>query len=75
MGRLAAPAGHDYELWSLADGASRPVALGLLRDGTAMVKAGRIGTGKGKLLVSLERAGGSSTGLPGGPVVWASAGE
>lgn len=61
-----AGAGQDYELWVIgADGV--PSSLGLLRDGAltreAALQAGQV------LAVSLEPAGGSTTGLPTGPVL------
>lgn len=58
--------GQDYELWVIgADGV--PASLGLLHGGQfetqAMLEAGQV------LAVSLEPAGGSTTGLPTGPVL------
>ncbi len=73
VGTLAAPAGRDYELWSLPEHATAPVALGLLRDGVAVVAADRVPAGAGQILMSLERTGGSPTGLPQGPVLWGGA--
>ena len=70
VGPLAAPAGRDYELWSLPAGAKAPIALGLLRDGRATV---RTPTGDAQILVSLETSGGSPTGAPQGPVLWGGA--
>ncbi len=70
---LAAPAGHDYELWSLPAGAARPVALGLLASGGTVLQADRVPAGAGQILVSLEPRGGSPTGLPTGPVLWGGA--
>lgn len=62
----SAGAGQDYELWVIgADGV--PSSLGLLRDGRlerdAPLQAGQV------LAVSLEPAGGSTTGQPTGPVL------
>jgi anti-sigma-K factor RskA len=62
----AAGVGQDYELWVIgAEGV--PASLGLLRDGQlvteAALEAGQI------LAISLEPAGGSTTGLPTGPVL------
>lgn len=70
VGRLAAPAGHDYELWSLPAGAKAPVALGLFRHGQATVAASLVPTGSAQILVSLERRGGSPIGVPQGAVLW-----
>lgn len=61
-----AGAGQDYELWVIgADGV--PSSLGLLQDGQldrdAPLQAGQV------LAVSLEPAGGSTTGQPTGPVL------
>ncbi|CUX79405.1 MAG: hypothetical protein HLUCCA05_14540 [Roseibaca calidilacus] len=58
--------GQDYELWVIgADGV--PSSLGLLQDGVltreAALQAGQV------LAVSLEPAGGSTTGAPTGPVL------
>jgi anti-sigma-K factor RskA len=62
----SAGAGQDYELWVIgSDGV--PSSLGLLRDGRlerdAPLQAGQV------LAVSLEPAGGSTTGQPTGPVL------
>lgn len=67
-GDISVAAGRDLQLWSLPEGATKPASLGLLRGGGALLPAGIVpGT---KLLVSLEPAGGSPTGLPTGPVVY-----
>ena len=68
---LATPAGRDYELWSLPSGATKPVPLGLLPGGGTVVPAGQVPTRSGLILISLEPTGGSPTGLPTGPVLWA----
>ncbi len=73
VGPLAPPAAHDYELWSLPTGATRPVALGLLRPGGVVLTADHVPQGAGQILVSLEPTGGSPTGLPTGPVLWGGA--
>ena len=73
VGALAPPAAHDYELWSLPAGATRPVALGLLRPGGVVLTADHVPQGAGQILVSLEPTGGSPTGLPTGPVLWGGA--
>jgi hypothetical protein len=65
-----APAGHDYELWAIADGAPR--SLGLLEadaTGRAMLRLEGIGEVEA-LAVSLEPEGGSpNPRAPSGPVV------
>ncbi len=68
VGSLTAPAGKDYELWSLPANAKAPIALGLLRGDQAVVTASA-----GQILVSLETSGGSPTGAPQGPVLWGGA--
>ena len=67
----AIPAGRDLQLWSLPAGATVPQSLGVLPPGGTVLPAGRVPSGAGQLLVSLEPAGGSTTGLPTGPVVLA----
>jgi anti-sigma-K factor RskA len=65
----AAPAGRDYELWSLPQGAKTPRPMGLLPPGGVHLAADiRPGT---QIMVSLEPKGGSPTGLPTGPVIYA----
>jgi anti-sigma-K factor RskA len=71
VGTLTVAAGHDLELWSLPAGAAQPVSLGPMRPGGVVLAAGRAPRGAGKLLISLEPPGGSTTGLPTGPVLWA----
>jgi anti-sigma-K factor RskA len=65
----AVPAGRDLELWALAEGAARPVSLGVLPASGARVVAARLPAGA-QVLVSLEPAGGSPTGQPTGPVLY-----
>ena len=61
--------GKDLELWALAPGASRPVPLGVLpTSGRVPAKPPTNGT---QLMISLEPAGGSPSGLPTGPVLFA----
>ena len=67
---VTVPTSRDLELWALAEGATRPVSLGVLP------AAGRRGTVRSlpaphtQLLVSLEPQGGSPTGQPTGPVLY-----
>ncbi len=67
------PAGRDLELWSLADGAHVPRPLGVLPAGGVRLPADRLPAGPAQILVSLEPAGGSPTGLPTGPVLYGAA--
>ena len=73
QGALSHTLNQDFQLWALADGSSVPVPLGLLpvNNGTVL-KPGTLPKKKFTLLVSLEPKGGSPTGLPTGPVMFAS---
>ena len=70
LGQPANPQGRALQLWALAEGATAPTSLGLLNPaGTAKL---RVNSAPGtRLLVSLEPPGGSQTGKPTGPVVYA----
>lgn len=65
----AAPAGQVHELWVIAPGAA-PVSLGLLAEGPLQV-AYPVPPAGWTLAVSVEPAGGSTTGAPTGPVILA----
>ena len=66
------PAGKSLELWGLPAGATKPVSLGVLpATGSTIVPAGALPREHLQLLVSLEPAGGSPTGQPTGPVLYA----
>lgn len=65
------PAGRDLELWSLAHGAKVPHPIGVLPAGGLRLAADRVPIGPAQILVSLEPRGGSPTGLPTGPVLYA----
>ncbi len=66
----AAPSGRSFQLWSLPQGATAPVSLGLLSPGTQLVTPpGRASAGE-QLLVSDEPAGGSPTSAPTGAVLF-----
>ncbi len=67
------PAGRDLELWSLAEGAHVPRPLGVLPSGGVRLPVDRLPAGRAQILVSLEPAGGSPTGLPTGPVLYGAA--
>ena len=69
----AVPAGRDLELWSLAAGAKVPRPIGVLPASGLTLAAGRVPGGAVQILVSLEPAGGSPTGLPTGPVLYGGA--
>jgi len=63
------PSDRDLELWSLAAGAKVPAPLGVIPQAGKTVPPG-VASGT-TLLVSLEPKGGSPTGLPTGPVLYA----
>ncbi|GAC1337729.1 MAG: anti-sigma factor [Acetobacteraceae bacterium] len=68
-GNPTPPSGKAFELWALSAGATAPSSLGVLPEtGRQLVVPNRPGT---QLLVSQEPPGGSPTGLPTGPVVFA----
>jgi anti-sigma-K factor RskA len=72
LGQTARPAGKDLELWALAPGATKPVSLGVLPvSGTPVVVAATLPRDRLQLLVSVEPAGGSPSGQPTGPVLYA----
>ncbi len=77
---LNAPAlasGNSYELWVLPANSQPPISLGLLpittgpMESEISVKLIDALAGASQLAISLEPAGGSPTGLPTGPVVYA----
>ena len=60
------------ELWALLDKGAPPRSLGLISaNGTTIVKKGKVLEGATGFAVSLEPPGGSPTGAPTGPVLWA----
>lgn len=61
----------DLELWALPAGASHPIPLGVLPASGSRLAPPNVPAGQTKLLVSLEPRGGSPTGLPTGPVLFA----
>jgi anti-sigma-K factor RskA len=76
LGGTAPQAGKSFELWALPDNGSAPVSLGLLpnsgRLDRDLTEAQRLALqGASKMAVSLEPEGGSKTGLPTGPVLFA----
>ncbi len=62
--------GRALQLWSVAEGSTVPASLGLINAGGAARLRIRSAAGT-RLLVTLEPAGGSATGKPTGPVVFA----
>jgi anti-sigma-K factor RskA len=60
---------RDLELWQIPAGATKPASLGVIpQDGKIVTPGVQTGT---MLLVSLEPKGGSPTGQPTGPVLYA----
>jgi len=68
--RLSLASGKDYELWALPDGETVPKALGVISKAGQTVTLPATIHAPLQLMVSLEQKGGSSTGLPQGPVLW-----
>jgi anti-sigma-K factor RskA len=66
---IAVPADKDLELWALPQGETRPRSLGVLPPSGRQLAA-QLGPNT-QLLVSLEPKGGSPTGQPTGPVLYA----
>lgn len=72
LSHTAKPAGKDLELWALPAGAATPIALGVIPAGERyVVKRPDLAVNRTQLMVSLEPLGGSPTGLPTGPVLYA----
>ena len=69
MRALPEAAGHSLELWGIAGGAPRPLGL-VPTDRPLRVGAAALPAAGGTLAVSQEPVGGSSTGLPTGPVLF-----
>ena len=65
---ISVPSDKDLELWSLAQGETRPHSLGVLPSSGKQLMASL--APNTQLLVSLEPKGGSPTGLPTGPVLY-----
>jgi anti-sigma-K factor RskA len=68
--RLSLADGKDYELWALPDGQTVPMPLGVINKDGQTVSLPAAVHAPMQLMVSLEQKGGSSTGLPQGPVLW-----
>ncbi len=69
--RVALAQGKDLELWALPDGETVPKALGVISKVGQTVTLPASVHAPMQLMVSLEQKGGSTTGLPQGPVLWA----
>lgn len=68
--RMALAQGKDFELWALPDGETVPKPLGVIsKTGQTVTLPASIHAPM-QLMVSLEQKGGSTTGLPQGPVLW-----
>ncbi|MGH7153988.1 MAG: anti-sigma factor domain-containing protein, partial [Acetobacteraceae bacterium] len=66
--------GKDLELWALPPGATRPISLGVVPAATRGLVVSHPAvplTLRTQLMVSLEPKGGSPTGQPTGPVLFA----
>jgi anti-sigma-K factor RskA len=71
-GALSRRLDQDYELWAMPEGTDTPLPLGLLPvNASAVLKVAHLPRAKFQLLVSLEPKGGSPSGLPTGPVLFA----
>ena len=65
------PSGRNMELWILPPGADRPASLGMLPASGYRTTMARMPADGTQLMISLEPPGGSPTGAPTGPVVYA----
>ncbi|HUB11913.1 MAG TPA: anti-sigma factor [Acetobacteraceae bacterium] len=68
---VAVAADKDLELWALPQGASIPIPLGVLPARGRGVASPHVPANGTQLLISLEQKGGSPTGRPQGPVLYA----
>ena len=68
---VSVAAGKDLELWELPAGAKRPKSLGVLPSIGRRIPPGTVLAADTQLMISLEPQGGSPTGQPTGPVLWA----
>ena len=68
-GAIKIASDRDLELWQMPPGATKPASLGVIPQGGKTVPPG-VAAGT-TLLVSLEPKGGSPTGQPTGPVLYA----
>jgi anti-sigma-K factor RskA len=70
LAHVAVESGKDLELWALPQGATRPVSLGVL-PAIGRHVPGNLAKASTQLLVTVEPQGGSPSGLPTGPLVYA----
>jgi anti-sigma-K factor RskA len=68
---VAVPAGHDLELWILPKGETVPKSLGVLPAAGRQIALKPMPPPGAQLMVSLEPPGGSPSGAPTGPVLFA----
>ncbi|HTI01318.1 MAG TPA: anti-sigma factor [Acidisoma sp.] len=68
--KIAVAVGHDLELWGLPDGEKVPKPLGLITPEGKTITLPASMHAPMEIMVSLEQKGGSTTGLPQGPVLW-----
>jgi len=68
--QIAVAQGKDLELWGLPDGEKVPKPLGLITAEGKTITLPASMHAPMEIMVSLEQKGGSSTGLPQGPVLW-----
>jgi anti-sigma-K factor RskA len=71
LARVPVQPGKDLELWALPEGAQKVVSLGVLPSTGRRLTRRDMPTSGTQLLVSLEPLGGSPTGAPTGPVLYA----
>jgi len=67
---IAVASGKDLELWGLPDGEKVPKPLGLITADGRTITLPSAMKAPMEIMVSLEQKGGSTTGLPQGPVLW-----
>jgi anti-sigma-K factor RskA len=68
---LAVADGKDFELWALPDGATVPQPLGVIKaSGQTVSLPPALLKVPMQIMISLEQRGGSTTGLPQGPVLY-----
>jgi anti-sigma-K factor RskA len=65
---VALDAAHAFELWAIAGGTPHPLGLLAAEPGHPLVVQASLVPAGGALAISIEPAGGSTTGLPTGPV-------
>lgn len=73
LATVQVPAGHDLELWILRPGETTPGSLGVLPAGGRDLRLPSMPPDGTQLMISLEPPGGSPTGAPSGPVLYAGA--